>query len=64
MLRKIRRNMARNQLKEDGHKRINKKDPRTRVSDFQMNWKTAYVRRLQKLYSKEGKKVYAGRNES
>lgn len=56
MLRKIRRNMARKQLKEEGATRINR--------NFSVNWKSAYVRRLQKLYSKEGKMVYARRNES
>ena len=49
MLRKIKRNIARNYLKESGHKKINK--------HFSENWKEAFIYGEQKILQKNGKRV-------
>lgn len=65
MLRKIRRNMARNQLKKEGYKKINKKR-RGDVSLFSSEWKRAYVRGIAEILRKNGHRVVVRRaaNES
>lgn len=55
MLRKIKRNMARRQLENDGMKHLNK--DKKRGSIFSMNWKKAYILRFAKVARKNGQKV-------
>lgn len=45
-MRKYRREMARAQLREEQHRRVNKKLGRGLSSEFALDWKAAYLRRL------------------
>ncbi len=55
MLRKIKRNMARKQMENDGMKHLNKDQKGGSI--FSMNWKKAYILRFAEVARNNGKKV-------
>ena len=55
MLRKIKRNMARRQLENDGMKHLNKDHKRGSI--FSMNWRKAYILRFAEVARKNEQKV-------
>lgn len=55
MLRKIKRNMARKQLENDGMKHLNKKHKGGSI--FSMNWRKAYILRFAEVAKKNGHRV-------
>ena len=60
MLRKIKRNMARRQLENDGMKNLNRnRDEKGHKIDsvFSMNWRKAYILRFAEVTRNNGKKV-------
>lgn len=60
MLRKIKRNMARKQMENDGMKNLNRKrDKKGHKIDsvFSMNWRRAYVLRFAEVARNNGQRV-------